>query len=121
MQPPRSARALAAVATAEGYEGKTYSLTGPATYSFRDVATVLSEISGRNFPYEAASPADYAEHLRTTLPTVPSTVENWVNSAAAIERGDFDLLTNYIENLTGTPPEDGMAFLCRELQKTLRA
>ena len=111
-----SARALAAVATSEGHDGKTYSLTGPATYGFRDVAPILSEVSGKNYPYRPVSPADYAEHLRTTLPKVPSTVENWVGSAAAVKRGDFDLLTSHIKDLTGTPPEDGMIFLRRELK-----
>ena len=110
-----SARALAAVLTSSGHEGKTYSLTGPATYTFADVATVLSAVSGKNYPYRPVSPADYAEHLRTTKPDVPSSVENWVGSAAAIKRGDFDLLTQDIANLTGTPPEDAMAFLRREL------
>jgi NAD(P)H dehydrogenase (quinone) len=115
-----SARALAAVATATGHEGKTYSLTGPATYTFGDVANVLSEVSGRKFPYDAVSPTEYAEHLRTTEPAVPSSVANWVGSAAAIKRGDFDLLTNDITNLTGTPPEDAMVLLRREIKAMLK-
>jgi NAD(P)H dehydrogenase (quinone) len=115
-----SARALASVATATGHEGKTYSLTGPATYTFADVANVLSAVSGRKFPYQQVSPADYAEHLRTTKPDVPSSVENWVGSAASIERGDFDLLTKDIETLTGTPPEDAMALLRRDVTALLK-
>jgi NAD(P)H dehydrogenase (quinone) len=114
-----SARALAAIVTAAGHEDKTYSLTGPATYGFADVAAVLSEASGRQFPYRPVSPAAYAEHLRTTKPDVPSSVENWVNSGASIARGDFDLVTGDIADLTGAPPEDAMQFLRREL-KALR-
>jgi NAD(P)H dehydrogenase (quinone) len=110
-----SARALASVATTSGHDGKTYSLTGPATYTFADVASVLSEVRGRKFPYRSVSPAEYAEHLRTTKPDVPSSVANWVGSAAAIERGDFDLLTDDIADLTGTKPEDAMTLLRREL------
>jgi NAD(P)H dehydrogenase (quinone) len=111
-----SARALAAVVTAPGHEGKTYSLTGPATYSFADVAAILSEVSGHPVPYEPVSPAAYATHLRTTKPDVPSSVENWLGSAAAIARGDFDLVTRDIVDLTGTPPEDAMRFLRREVR-----
>ncbi|MGH6990360.1 MAG: SDR family oxidoreductase [Stellaceae bacterium] len=110
-----SARALAAVLTSQGHEGKTYSLTGPATHTFAEVAWVLSAVMGREFPYEPVPPAQYAEHLRTTKPDVPSAVENWVNSAASMARGDFDLVTRDIADLIGTPPEDAMAFLRREL------
>lgn len=112
-----SARALAAVLTSDGHAGKTYSLTGPATHSFAEVAAVLSEVAGRNFPYEPVSPADYAEHLHTTKPDVPSSVENWLGSAAAIKRGDFDLVTTDIADLTGTPPEDAMIILRRSLRR----
>jgi NAD(P)H dehydrogenase (quinone) len=110
-----SARALAAVVTGTGHDGRTYSLTGPATHGFADVAEVLSDVRGRRYPYDPVSPAEYATYLRTTKPDVPSSVENWVNSAASMARGDFDLVTTHIADLTGTPPEDSMVFLRRAI------
>jgi uncharacterized protein YbjT (DUF2867 family) len=52
----------AKVLTEEGHEGKTYTLTGPASISFYEVAEVLSEVLGKevsyiNIPLDAAKKA----------------------------------------------------------------
>ena len=50
------------VLTEDGHQGKTYSLTGPASISFHDVAAALSKALGKevnyvNVPLEAARQA----------------------------------------------------------------
>jgi uncharacterized protein YbjT (DUF2867 family) len=56
-------RDIAAVAartlTEEGHEGKTYVLTGPEALSYHDVATKLSEATGRSINYVPISPEQF--------------------------------------------------------------
>jgi len=48
----RDIAALAAEAlTSEGHEGKTYTLTGPAALGIAEVASILSEVAGREINY----------------------------------------------------------------------
>jgi uncharacterized protein YbjT (DUF2867 family) len=44
--------------------GKGYTLTGSTSYSFREVAAILSQTLGFQVNYEAASVAAYVQHLR---------------------------------------------------------
>jgi uncharacterized protein YbjT (DUF2867 family) len=48
-------RDIAAVAaealTSDGHEGKTYTLTGPAALGIAEVASILSEVAGREINY----------------------------------------------------------------------
>jgi uncharacterized protein YbjT (DUF2867 family) len=45
------------------HAGRTYALTGPAAYSFDDIAAALSGVAGRTASYESVSPRDYEARL----------------------------------------------------------
>ena len=90
------------VLTEEGHEGKTYTLTGPESISFHDVATGLSKAIGKqvnyvNVPLEAARQA-----------TVGMGLPEWVADAfgeymTAFSEGYGDFTTADVENVTGHP------------------
>ncbi len=90
------------VLTEDGHEGKTYALTGPASISFHDVATALSEALGKqvnyvNVPLEAARQA-----------MVGMGLPEWVADAfgeymIAFSEGYGDFTTDTVENITAQP------------------
>ena len=45
----------------EGHEGETYTLTGPESLSYADVAAKLSEATGKNVSYVAITPEQFRE------------------------------------------------------------
>ncbi|HXV28810.1 MAG TPA: NAD(P)H-binding protein [Sinorhizobium sp.] len=55
------ADALAAAATADDSEGQIYELTGPRSYSFKEIAALAGRVFGRPIRYVACSPANYLE------------------------------------------------------------
>lgn len=50
------AAAAAVLGNPAAHTGKTYSLTGPAAYSYDDVAAVMASVAGRAVSYEAVPP-----------------------------------------------------------------
>ncbi|WP_172331917.1 SDR family oxidoreductase [Mangrovicoccus sp. HB161399] len=54
------AEAAAAVLTGGGHEGKTYELSGDASYTLADLAAALSAQAGKQIPYADMSVEDYA-------------------------------------------------------------
>ena len=90
------------VLTEDGHEGKTYTLTGPASISFHDVAAALSKGLARqvnyvNVPLEAARQA----MISMGLP-------EWVADAlgeytTAFSEGYGDFTTDAVENITAQP------------------
>ena len=91
-----------AVLTEDGHEGKTYTLTGPASISFHDVAAGLSKAPGRqvnyvNVPLEAGREA-----------MVGMGLPEWVADAfgeymIAFGEGYGDFTTPDVEQVTGHP------------------
>ena len=90
------------VLTEDGHEGETYTLTGPESISFHDVATGLSKAIGKqvnyvNVPLEAARQA-----------MVGMGLPEWVADAfgeymTAFSEGYGDFTTADVENVTGHP------------------
>ncbi len=69
----RDIAAVAATAlTEDGHEGKTYTLTGPAAISMTEIATILSEVTGRTIGFQ---------HL---------TDEQWIGAMLAMGRTEVD-------------------------------
>ncbi len=90
------------VLTEDGHEGKTYTLTGPASISFHDVATALSKALGKQVTYVNV-PLDAArkELISMGLP-------EWVADAlsetfTAFSEGYGDFTTADVEQVTGHP------------------
>lgn len=57
------AEAAAKVLTSEGHEGKIYELAGSNSFTLYDLATYLTQASGKPVAYQNISPEDYLEAL----------------------------------------------------------
>lgn len=92
----------AKVLTSDGHQGKTYTLTGPASISFHDVAAGLSkalgkEVNYRDVPLEAGREA----MLGMGLPEWTADAYSEYFKVYSEDWGDFT--TNDVEEITGKP------------------
>lgn len=100
----------AAVLTGAGHENKTYEIAGNASYSFADIAKILSDLAGK--PVHYVSPS--AEEFGTQLAQAGVPAEGIQMAAAfstAIAQGEFDLPDPTLEKLLGRAPESAADFL----------
>jgi uncharacterized protein YbjT (DUF2867 family) len=93
----------AQVLTTKGHEGQTYVLTGPAFYSFHDVASALSKALGKEVRYVNVPPEAAREAM------IGMGVPEWAAEAygeyfANYRKGGSASPTNEVEKLTGRPP-----------------
>jgi uncharacterized protein YbjT (DUF2867 family) len=90
------------VLTEDGHEGKTYTLTGPASISFHEVAAGLSKALGKQVDYvDVSLEAGRQGMIGLGLP-------EWVADAfgeymTAFSEGYGDFTTNDVEEVTGHP------------------
>jgi uncharacterized protein YbjT (DUF2867 family) len=92
----------AKVLTEEGHEGKVYTLTGPATISFYDVAEALSEVLGKGVSYVEISLKKAKEAMLNR--GIPEWRADALNEyAKAHSAGYSDFRTGDFERLTGHP------------------
>jgi len=95
--------ATANVLVQSGHENKTYDLTGSTAYSFHDVASAFSELTGKNIAYVNIAAADYAEKLKQY-----GTPEFFVWMLGAfvedLKNGQFEEVSTDLENLLGRKP-----------------
>jgi len=95
---------VARTLTDAGHEGKTYTLTGPESLSYADVAAKLSDATGRQVTYVALTPEQFREGaLAQGLP-------EWLVSA--LERlnelfvaGDAEEVTDEVRRIGGVEPK----------------
>ena len=90
------------VLTEDGHEGKTYTLTGPDSISFHDVATGLSKALGKQVNYVNVPP----EAARKGM--IGMGLPEWLADAfgeyfKAFGEGYADFVTPDVEELTGHP------------------
>lgn len=95
-----------------GHENKSYVLGDDVSYSFDDIAAILSELSGKTITYTAASVAEYTAQL--AVAGVPA--EHGQIFAAfgqAIDQGEFDASDGTLAKILGRKPESLRAYLKR--------
>ncbi|WP_372027170.1 SDR family oxidoreductase [Tistrella mobilis] len=104
------AEAHAVVLSESGHENKAYSLYGGPAVSFRDVAQILSDISGKPVPFNAIPDQDYIARLMAAgLPEpVAGFVLAWVQGVNA---GEWDGQSDDLEKLLGRKPTTPIEFL----------
>jgi NAD(P)H dehydrogenase (quinone) len=88
------AAASASVLTSDGYDGMTYDLTGPSSFSLTEAAELL----GARFEDETDEQA-YASRESYGAPDWE--VRGWVTSYQAIRDGTFDVVSPAMRELTG--------------------
>jgi len=100
----------AAVLTGTGHENQSYELSNDTSYSFADIAQVLSDLTGKNIQYVSPD----AEEFGTALAAagVPAgAIEMTAGFCVAIGQGEFDFPATTLEKLLGRKPESAAEFL----------
>lgn len=102
--------ATATILSTEGHENKTYNLTGSEVYSFADVATELSALTGKTVAYTSPEPAAFEGMLKQFgLPE--GIILMSVLFAAGIKNDDFNLPNSTLEQFLGRKTTDLKTFL----------
>lgn len=108
--------AAVAVLAGEGHEDVLYNITGPELLSFREIAAIVSEVSGRPIEYVVVDDDGmyaFFDSLGIPREAVPDQVVNaipWssddmVSVEAATREGYLAVLTDDVERLTGQRPQ----------------
>ena len=92
-----------AALTAQGHENVAYELTGPELLSFKDMAAVLSTVTGRPIQHVEISDAQQGD-VFTKMGVPKYTVDGLVETFSLIRAGRFEYLTDDVEKATGTRP-----------------
>ena len=114
------ARDIAAVAAealiSAGHEGKTYTVTGPAALGIAEVASILSEVAGREINYvDVPESAARDGMLQAGLPQWQ--VEPLLELHATNKQNRWSAVTADAEKVTGTPPTDFAQFARDHVEK----
>lgn len=97
------AEMAAAILTTEGHENQSYDVTAEKTYSFGEIAGLLSRFTGKNVQYVSPSPEEHQKTL--TEADVPIEVITLFSGfAQSIAQGDFDQTSDLIFRVTGKHP-----------------
>lgn len=102
---------VAAVAlTEEGYGGRTFALTGPAPLGFREVAEMISAVSGRTVRYTSVSTSEMRDAI--TSAGVPGDYADiLLADQEAIRQGKASIVSNDVREVLGREPLEFAAFL----------
>lgn len=112
----------AAVLLGEGHQGKIYNITGPELQTFREVAAIMAEVTGRPVTYVATTDDEqYAMFDAMGIPRrpvddqsvggIPWNSDDMVSFGRAIREGFLELCTDDVERLTGRPARSVRALI----------
>ena len=101
-----------AVLTGEGHQGQIYNITGPELQTFREVAAIMAEVTGRVVEYVSLDDeGQYAMFDALGIPRrpvddlevagIPWNSDDMVSFGRAIREGFLELCTDDVERLTG--------------------
>lgn len=100
----------AAMLTGAGHENQTYELANDTTYSFADIAQLLSDLSGKEVRYVSPTVAEFTAQL--TQAGVPAEgIQMAAAFSQAIAQGEFDAPSETLAKLIGRAPESAADFL----------
>lgn len=102
----------AAVLLGEGHEGQVYNITGPELQTFREVAAIMAEVTGRPVAYVSTTDEEqYAMFDAMGIPRrpvddqsvagIPWNSDDMVTFGQAIREGFLEVCTDDVERLTG--------------------
>lgn len=101
----RDIAAVAAAALTEpGHQSRTYTITGPAAITHREIAAALSVAAGREITFVDAPPEAFAQSLREILPTWQ--IDGLLEDYAHYARGEAEAVHATIAEITGHQPRD---------------
>lgn len=101
---------VTAALTEEGHEGQIYELTGPELLTFRDIAKLFQEITGREITIIEVSRKSFVEGLEAAQ--LPKGMVNLVDYLFnEVLDGRNSSLAAGVERALGRPPRDFRSFL----------
>src|SRR5699024_794913 len=87
----------------DGYENKTYQITGGELYSYKDVAKILSEIAGKTVRYVDADMTTFEEQLKQAgASDMMISIVSGINTD--IKNHQYEIVSDDLENLLGRKP-----------------
>ncbi|MDF1737892.1 MAG: NAD(P)H-binding protein [Verrucomicrobiales bacterium] len=99
-----------AALTGEGHEGQIYELTGPELLTFRDIAVIFHEVTGRELNVVDVSREDFVEGLEAAqLPEGMVQLVDYLFNEVLDGRNAS--LGNGVQRALGRPPRDFRSFL----------
>jgi NAD(P)H dehydrogenase (quinone) len=104
------AAAGAVVLTTDGHENKTYDLCSPVSYSFQDIAEIMSELSGKNIAYVSPPTEAYIERLYAQGAS-DKFLKGVLLFCTALVRGEFDFPSLDLQVLLGREPQSVKDYL----------
>ncbi len=97
------AEAAANILTSEGHENKEYSIANESNYSFNEVASILSELSGKQITYFSPENEVFKDTLLKA--SVPDELVTMIAAfCEAIKQGEFNKTGNDLGKLLGRKP-----------------
>ena len=95
--------AVAVLLDPESHRGATYDLTGPESLSFAEVASILTEATGREVTYHDETDEEaYASRRRWDAPQWQ--YDAWVSTYTAVRAGEIETVTDDVRRITGHDP-----------------
>ncbi|REA56495.1 SDR family NAD(P)-dependent oxidoreductase [Dyadobacter luteus] len=104
------AEAIANVLAGEGHENKIYVTTALPSYSFADIARILSEISQKPVSYTSPDPSEYEMQLRKSGLDEGS-IWYLLLLTAIIKNDEYEISASDLEQLLGRKPTDLRQYL----------
>ena len=101
----------------EHHVGRTYDLTGPQALSFEQVASVLTEVTGRHTTYVPET-LEEAHASRASYGAPDWQVEAWVSTYTAVANGELERVDDAVPRLTGHPATSLRQLLERQAPAT---
>lgn len=99
------AEATARIVGGPGHEGKSYYMVNSHNYSFYEIASILSEITGKNIKYFCPAKEDFTSILKKVgMPD--ETIQGILGWADGIREGYFESEYSDLERLLGRKPAD---------------
>ena len=109
------ARVAATVLTRDGHDGQAYTLTGPRSFSYRDAARTIGDVTGAPVQVVALTEGDARAGMKAH--GVPDLYADYlVDLDRWYESGKGDVITTSIRDVTGREPNSFENFVkeCRE-------
>lgn len=104
------AEAAANILATSGHENKTYHFANTEAYTYADVATYISEVTGKKIQYISPSVDEYNQTLANA--GVPAEyIGVFAGFATAQAQGDLEAVSNDLQNLIGRKPTSLKEFL----------
>ena len=100
----------AGVLVGPGYEGEALDVTGEESHSLGELAALCSEVLDRPFRYQPGTREAWLES-RISAGVAPWDANIGVGSYEALLGGEFDITSQVVRRVTGTPAEPARAWV----------